>query len=65
MGTVPEDTKFTDAKVCKNQLCGTCPHELFTNTVGNCNIGESRILLSHLKRRKWIWANVQSYTRRS
>ncbi|CAD6580793.1 MAG: splicing factor [Cyphobasidiales sp. Tagirdzhanova-0007] len=39
MGTVPEDTKFTDAKVCKNQLCGTCPHELFTNTkmdLGQC-----------------------------
>lgn len=33
LGAVPEDTKFTDAKVCRNFLCGTCPHDLFTNTV--------------------------------
>lgn len=33
MGAIPEDTKFTDAKVCRNALCGTCPHDLFTNTV--------------------------------
>jgi len=39
MGTIPQDTKFTDAKVCRNFLCGQCPHDLFTNTkmdLGQC-----------------------------
>lgn len=33
MGTADADLKFTDAKVCRNFLCGTCPHDLFSNTV--------------------------------
>lgn len=37
MGVVPVDTTFSDAKVCKNYLCGTCPHDLFTNTV-SCSL---------------------------
>lgn len=37
LGAVPEDTKFTDPKVCRNFLCGTCPHDLFTNTV-RCSV---------------------------
>lgn len=33
MGAADADLKFTDAKVCRNFLCGTCPHDLFSNTV--------------------------------
>lgn len=25
---------FTDQQVCRNFLCGVCPHDLFSNTVG-------------------------------
>ena len=33
MGIVTVKLHFTDPKVCKNYLCGTCPHIVFTNTV--------------------------------
>lgn len=33
MGIVTVKLHYTDAKVCKNYLCGTCPHIVFTNTV--------------------------------
>ncbi|WFC93807.1 splicing factor [Malassezia brasiliensis] len=32
MGTADKDMHFTDPKVCRNFLCGTCPHDLFSNT---------------------------------
>ncbi|KAH8922909.1 LUC7-domain-containing protein [Atractiella rhizophila] len=32
MGVIQADIKFWDPKVCRNFLCGTCPHDLFTNT---------------------------------
>ncbi|KEI37632.1 uncharacterized protein L969DRAFT_590211 [Mixia osmundae IAM 14324] len=32
MGNVTLDLKFTDDRVCRNFLCGTCPHDLFNNT---------------------------------
>ncbi|KDN53433.1 LUC7-domain-containing protein [Tilletiaria anomala UBC 951] len=32
MGTATENLHFTDVKVCKNFLCGVCPHDLFSNT---------------------------------
>lgn len=32
MGLTTEQLHFTDAKVCRNFLCGTCPHDLFSNT---------------------------------
>jgi len=32
LGGVPFDTKHDDPKVCRNYLCGLCPHTLFTNT---------------------------------
>ncbi|PWN54348.1 LUC7-domain-containing protein, partial [Violaceomyces palustris] len=32
MGTAKSDMHFTDPKVCRNFLCGTCPHDLFSNT---------------------------------
>lgn len=33
MGTPTANLHFTDPKVCRNFLCGTCPHDLFANTV--------------------------------
>jgi len=32
MGTSNANLVWSDEKVCKNFLCGTCPHALFTNT---------------------------------
>jgi len=34
MGLANANIQWSDDKVCKNFLCGTCPHTLFTNTVG-------------------------------
>ncbi|PWO00277.1 LUC7-domain-containing protein [Tilletiopsis washingtonensis] len=39
MGTATTTLHFTDDKVCRNFLCGTCPHDLFSNTkvdLGTC-----------------------------
>lgn len=33
MGIVTVQLSMTDEKVCKNYLCGTCPHVVFQNTV--------------------------------
>lgn len=33
MGLVNANLVWSDDKVCRNFLCGTCPHTLFTNTV--------------------------------
>jgi RNA-binding protein Luc7-like 2 len=47
-GDMKETTKhFTDDDVCKNYLCGLCPHELFNNTkmdCGECPKKHSQIL---------------------
>ncbi|SJX62865.1 related to LUC7-essential protein associated with the U1 snRNP complex [Sporisorium reilianum f. sp. reilianum] len=32
MGAPAANLHFTDVKVCRNFLCGTCPHDLFANT---------------------------------
>ncbi|CDR98777.1 related to LUC7-essential protein associated with the U1 snRNP complex [Sporisorium scitamineum] len=32
MGTPTANLHFTDVRVCRNFLCGTCPHDLFANT---------------------------------
>lgn len=32
MGAPTANLHFTDPKVCRNFLCGTCPHDLFANT---------------------------------
>ncbi|KAF7304977.1 hypothetical protein MKEN_01212400 [Mycena kentingensis (nom. inval.)] len=32
MGVANANLVWTDEKVCRNFLCGTCPHTLFTNT---------------------------------
>jgi len=34
MGVANANLVWSDEKVCRNFLCGTCPHTLFTNTVG-------------------------------
>lgn len=33
MGVANANLVWSDEKVCRNFLCGTCPHTLFTNTV--------------------------------
>ena len=33
MGVAQQHLEWPDEKVCRNFLCGTCPHTLFTNTV--------------------------------
>ena len=33
MGVSNANLHWSDEKVCRNFLCGTCPHTLFTNTV--------------------------------
>lgn len=35
MGVANANLVWSDEKVCRNFLCGTCPHTLFTNTVSN------------------------------
>jgi hypothetical protein len=36
MGVANANLVWSDEKVCRNFLCGTCPHALFTNTVSTC-----------------------------
>ena len=33
MGVANANLHWQDEKVCRNYLCGICPHVLFTNTV--------------------------------
>ena len=40
MGVANANLTWQDEKVCRNFLCGTCPHTLFTNTV--CTLLVSR-----------------------
>jgi hypothetical protein len=35
MGVANANLVWSDEKVCRNFLCGTCPHSLFTNTVSD------------------------------
>ena len=43
MGVANANLTWQDEKVCRNFLCGTCPHTLFTNTVR-----PPRAIFSHL-----------------
>lgn len=43
MGIPTANLHFTDPKVCRNFLCGTCPHDLFANTVRFANDANSRL----------------------
>lgn len=36
MGFKSIQIHFTDPQVCRNNLCGICPHDLFSNTVSLC-----------------------------
>lgn len=63
----PNSTKastltLTDPKVCRSYLCGSCPHDLFTNTkqdLGACpkahqpNLKEEWLAASDEKKREW------------
>jgi LUC7 N_terminus len=42
MGVANANLVWSDDKVCRNFLCGTCPHTLFTNTV--CTLNHARNL---------------------
>ncbi|KAI8851048.1 hypothetical protein BC829DRAFT_368751 [Chytridium lagenaria] len=32
LGGIPDNVNFRDPEVCRDYLCGLCPHDLFTNT---------------------------------
>ncbi|KAJ3045561.1 splicing factor [Rhizophlyctis rosea] len=52
LGGIPDNIKYTDAKVCKSYLCGLCPHDLFTNTkmdLGPCPKSHSEKMLIEYK----------------
>ena len=44
MGVANANLTWSDEKVCRNFLCGTCPHTLFTNTVRISRVLLCRIL---------------------
>ncbi|KAF2207906.1 hypothetical protein CERZMDRAFT_88157 [Cercospora zeae-maydis SCOH1-5] len=53
---------ITDPKVCRSYLCGSCPHDLFTNTkqdIGNCSkqhqptLREEYQAASEAQKREW------------
>ena len=46
MGVASANLTWQDEKVCRNFLCGTCPHALFTNTVGD--ISNNGLSLSYV-----------------
>lgn len=50
MGVQPIQVDWWDPKVCKNFICGTCPHDIFGNTVSPCYVpaGLSMRRLAHL-----------------
>ncbi|KND02354.1 uncharacterized protein SPPG_02824 [Spizellomyces punctatus DAOM BR117] len=53
LGGTPDNVKFTDTTVCRNFLCGLCPHDLFTNTkmdIGPCTKSHSEKLLEEYKK---------------
>jgi len=65
MGVANANLVWSDEKVCRNFQCGTCPHALFTNTVGLLN---SSVILTQTHEspqwhRKWIWAPVPNHIR--
>ncbi|GBB99176.1 hypothetical protein RclHR1_03440009 [Rhizophagus clarus] len=55
LGGVPDHMKYDDEKVCRNYLCGLCPHDLFTNTkmdLGACPKMHSERLKSEYEEAK-------------
>lgn len=45
MGVTNQNLVWSDDKVCRNFLCGTCPHALFTNTV---RVKSTSVFWAHL-----------------
>src|SRR5258708_31952134 len=61
MGIANANLRWSDEKVCRNFLCGTCPHTLFTNTV-SVRVPEYGILLIECSfHRKWTLVPVPSH----
>jgi hypothetical protein len=65
MGIATVNLVWSDEKVCRNFLCGTCPHTLFTNTVrflpaGHPNAPPDNLHYAILYRRKWTSGRAQS-----
>ena len=63
MGVANANLVWSDEKVCRNFLCGTCPHTLFTNTVSETHkITYPVIADSTYVTRKWTSAHAPSHT---
>jgi hypothetical protein len=62
MGVANADLVWNDDKVCRNFLCGTCPHALFTNTVGTVVLASS--VDSLLQQKVDVGACPKSHTER-
>lgn len=62
MGVANANLTWSDEKVCRNFLCGTCPHALFTNTVSTPALKYAFLFLltTCLTVRKWTSVPVQS-----
>ena len=43
MGVQPINVDWWDPKVCKNFICGTCPHDIFGNTVSGLAYPDSGV----------------------
>lgn len=63
MGVANANLIWSDEKVCRNFLCGTCPHTLFTNTVSSTDytLDSHELLTVHASHRKWTSAHAQSH----
>ena len=59
MGVANANLVWSDEKVCRNFLCGTCPHALFTNTVCSSFV-QSYLYLPHFLCRKWTLVHARS-----
>jgi hypothetical protein len=59
MGVANANLHWSDEKVCRNFLCGTCPHTLFTNTVrltfASCSISLSAFYPSFITAEWLFW----------
>ena len=68
MGVTNANLVWSDEKVCRNFLCGTCPHALFTNTVSLTSFKLEPTPVSNPdtfgeRDRKWTWVRVPNRTR--
>ncbi|CAG8641105.1 8913_t:CDS:2, partial [Paraglomus occultum] len=64
LGGVPDTVNFWDSNVCRNCLCGLCPHDLFTNTkmdLGPCPKLHSQRLKSEYEEARKRNPNQHNY----